>query len=60
MKLLLLLSDEAQIANRREAELRDIQMEKEEAQKKLGVLLDELRQMGSWQWHDEKPLKSEP
>lgn len=42
MKLLLLLSDEAQIANRRDAELRSVQIEKEELQNKVADLLDEL------------------
>ncbi|KAI0371355.1 hypothetical protein BV20DRAFT_1051754 [Pilatotrama ljubarskyi] len=42
MKLLLLLSDEAQIAKRRDAELRTVQAEKSDAQKKVAALLDEL------------------
>ncbi|KAI8986629.1 hypothetical protein BD414DRAFT_38518 [Trametes punicea] len=42
MKLLLLLSDESQIAKRRDAELRVVQAEKSEAQKKVAALLDEL------------------
>ncbi|KAI9062189.1 hypothetical protein FKP32DRAFT_1593765 [Trametes sanguinea] len=42
MKLLLLLSDEAQIAKRRDAELRVVQSEKGDAQKKVAALLDEL------------------
>ena len=42
MKLLLLLSDEAQIAKRRDAELRSVQAEKTDAQKKVAALLDEL------------------
>lgn len=42
MKLLLLLSDEAQIANRRDHELRDAQTEKEETKKKVAALLNEL------------------
>ncbi|KAH9930538.1 uncharacterized protein BXZ73DRAFT_28382, partial [Epithele typhae] len=42
MKLLLLLSDEAQIVKRRDAELRSVQAEKTEAQKKVAALLDEL------------------
>lgn len=42
MKLLLLLSDEAQIANRRDAELRVMQAEKEDAKKKVAALLDDL------------------
>ncbi|TCD61842.1 hypothetical protein EIP91_007832 [Steccherinum ochraceum] len=42
MKLLLLLSDESQIANRRDAEQRSVQAEKEEAKKKVAALLDEL------------------
>lgn len=42
MKLLLLLSDESQIANRRDAEQRSIQAEKEETKKKVAALLDEL------------------
>ena len=42
MKLLLLLSDEAQIANRRDHELRTVQAEKEETKKKVAALLNEL------------------
>ncbi len=42
MKLLLLLSDESQIARRRDAELRSLQTEKKTAQKKVAALLDEL------------------
>ncbi|OBZ72270.1 Mediator of RNA polymerase II transcription subunit 22 [Grifola frondosa] len=42
MKLLLLLSDEAQIANRRDVELRSVQAENEDAQKKVAILLNEL------------------
>ncbi|GJF00056.1 surfeit locus protein 5 subunit 22 of mediator complex-domain-containing protein [Phanerochaete sordida] len=42
MKLMLLLSDEAQIANRRDAELRVVTAEKDEAKKKVAELLDEL------------------
>ena len=42
MKLLLLLSDETQIASRRDAELRQVQVEKDEAKKKVAALLDEL------------------
>lgn len=42
MKLLLLLSDEAQIANRRDMELKQISHDKEEIKKKVAVLLDEL------------------
>ena len=42
MKLLLLLSDEAQIVKRRDAELRSVQAEKTDAQKKVAALLDEL------------------
>ncbi|KAI0742659.1 hypothetical protein C8Q80DRAFT_920554 [Daedaleopsis nitida] len=42
MKLLLLLSDEAQIAKRRDIELRNVQAEKSDAQKKVAALLDEL------------------
>ena len=42
MKLLLLLSDESQIAKRRDAELRSVQAEKTDAQKKVAALLDEL------------------
>ena len=39
---MLLLSDEAQIANRRDAELRVVTAEKDEAKKKVAELLDEL------------------
>ena len=42
MKLLLLLSDETQIANRRDEELKTVQTEKEDAKKKVVTLLDEL------------------
>ncbi|KAI0072948.1 hypothetical protein K474DRAFT_1650231 [Panus rudis PR-1116 ss-1] len=42
MKLLLLLSDETQIANRRAQELRTVQAEKEATKKKVAELLDEL------------------
>ncbi|KAH9949895.1 hypothetical protein B0H21DRAFT_41529 [Amylocystis lapponica] len=41
MKLLLLLSDESQIAQRRDAELRHVQAEKEDLQKQVAVLLDQ-------------------
>ncbi|KAF9223516.1 hypothetical protein BS17DRAFT_145472 [Gyrodon lividus] len=40
--LLLLLSDEAQIAHRRDVELRHVQQEKGDAQQKVAALLDEL------------------
>jgi len=42
MKLLLLLSDEAQIAHRRDAELKMVQEEKDDAKEKVAALLDEL------------------
>ncbi|KAG8213241.1 surfeit locus protein 5 subunit 22 of mediator complex-domain-containing protein [Butyriboletus roseoflavus] len=42
LKLLLLLSDEAQIAHRRDVELKHVQQEKIEAQQKIAELLDEL------------------
>lgn len=42
LKLLLLLSDEAQIAHRRDVELKQVQQEKTEAQQKVAELLDEL------------------
>jgi mediator of RNA polymerase II transcription subunit 22 len=42
MKLLLLLSDEAQIAHRRDAELKSVQEEKEDAKEKVADLLDDL------------------
>ncbi|KAF9495521.1 hypothetical protein BDN71DRAFT_1589642 [Pleurotus eryngii] len=42
MKLLLLVSDEAQIAHRRDAELRDLQEEAKETKAKIARLLDEL------------------
>ncbi|KAJ7592906.1 hypothetical protein C8J56DRAFT_780203 [Mycena floridula] len=42
MKLLLLISDEAQIAHRRDTELKVVQEEKEEARQKVAALLDEL------------------
>lgn len=42
MKLLLLLSDEAQIAHRRDAELKIIQEETVDARQKVAALLDDL------------------
>ncbi|TFK74143.1 hypothetical protein BDN72DRAFT_833862 [Pluteus cervinus] len=42
MKLLLLLSDEAQITHRRDAELKHVQEEKDLAKRKVVELLDEL------------------
>ncbi|PCH42225.1 hypothetical protein WOLCODRAFT_132255 [Wolfiporia cocos MD-104 SS10] len=42
MKLLLLLSDESQIANRRDAEMRSVQSEKDGLQKQVSALLSEL------------------
>ncbi|KAF5391580.1 hypothetical protein D9757_002509 [Collybiopsis confluens] len=42
MKLLLLLSDEAQIAYRRDAELKVVQEEKENAKEQVAALLDEI------------------
>ncbi|KAF9068972.1 hypothetical protein BDP27DRAFT_1421402 [Rhodocollybia butyracea] len=42
MKLLLLLSDEAQIAHRRDAEMKIVQDEKEKAKERVAVLLDEM------------------
>lgn len=42
MKLLLLLSDEAQIAHRRDTELKTVQEEKEDARSQVAALLDEL------------------
>jgi mediator of RNA polymerase II transcription subunit 22 len=42
MKLLLLLSDEAQLAHRRDAELKTVQEEKNEARQKVAELLDDL------------------
>jgi len=42
MKLLLLLSDESQIANRRDTELKAVQTEKEQTKRKVAALLDEL------------------
>ncbi|KIK99167.1 hypothetical protein PAXRUDRAFT_823067 [Paxillus rubicundulus Ve08.2h10] len=42
LKLLLLLSDEAQIAHRRDVELAHVRQEKNEAQQKVAALLDEL------------------
>ncbi|KAJ3806322.1 hypothetical protein F5876DRAFT_50266 [Lentinula aff. lateritia] len=47
MKLLLLLSDEAQIAHRRDAELKAVQEEKEKAKEQVAVLLDEMLQGSS-------------
>jgi mediator of RNA polymerase II transcription subunit 22 len=42
MKLLLLLSDESQIASRRDAELKAVQAEKQETIQKVAHLLDQL------------------
>jgi len=42
MKLLLLLSDEAQLAHRRDVELKIVQEESSEAKKKVAELLDEI------------------
>lgn len=42
MKLLLLLSDESQISHRRDAELKAVREEKNEARKQVAALLDEL------------------
>ncbi|KAM6504326.1 hypothetical protein JOM56_001269 [Amanita muscaria] len=42
MKLLLLLSDEAQIAHRRDAELGVVRTERDEARQKVAALLDDL------------------
>jgi len=42
MKLLLLLSDEAQMAHRRDAELKVVEEETNEARGKVAVLLDEI------------------
>ncbi|KAK0500292.1 hypothetical protein EDD18DRAFT_1149318 [Armillaria luteobubalina] len=42
MKLLLLLSDESQISQRRDAELKAVRKEKSEARQKVAALLDEL------------------
>ncbi|KAF5355257.1 hypothetical protein D9758_006024 [Tetrapyrgos nigripes] len=42
MKLLLLLSDEAQIAHRRDVELKTVQQEKQSSREQVAVLLDEL------------------
>lgn len=42
MKLLLLLSDEAQLAHRRDAELKIVQEEKNDSRKKVAELLDDI------------------
>lgn len=42
MKLLLLLSDEAQLTHRRDAELKAIQEDKADTKAKVASLLDEL------------------
>ena len=48
MKLLLLLSDEAQLAHRRDAELKVVQEEKNGARQQVAELLDDLLgQLGS-------------
>ena len=44
LKLLLLLSDESQIARWRDEEIRHVKREKSEAQQKVAALLDELFQ----------------
>ncbi|KZT73041.1 hypothetical protein DAEQUDRAFT_722142 [Daedalea quercina L-15889] len=46
MKLLLLLSDESQIANRRDAEMRDVQEEKDLLKKQVAEKLDEILHPG--------------
>lgn len=43
MKLLFLLSDEAQIAHRRDAEMKTVREEKNEAKEKVAALLNELK-----------------
>ncbi|KZT07753.1 uncharacterized protein LAESUDRAFT_811990 [Laetiporus sulphureus 93-53] len=53
MKLLLLLSDESQIANRRDAEMRTVQRDREELQKQVSVILDELLHPPSQQQDDD-------
>ena len=55
MKLLLLLSDEAQIAHRRDAELKVIQEEREDAKEKVAKLLDDLLRKPN-----EQPLEAPP
>ncbi|KAF9471518.1 hypothetical protein BDN70DRAFT_567154 [Pholiota conissans] len=55
MKLLLLLSDEAQIAHRRDAELKIVQEEREDAKDKVAALLDELLRKPN-----EQPLEPAP
>jgi len=47
MKLLLLLSDEAQIAHRRDTELKNVQEEREDARQKVAALLDDLLKVPS-------------
>lgn len=42
MKLLLLLSDEAQIAHRRDVELQNVQRERDEIKEQVANLLSEL------------------
>jgi mediator of RNA polymerase II transcription subunit 22 len=42
MKLLLLLSDEAQIAHRRDSELKTVHAETDDARENVATLLDEL------------------
>lgn len=42
MKLLLLLSDEAQIAHRRDVELKNVQKERDEIKQEVGSLLTDL------------------
>ncbi|KAH9928750.1 uncharacterized protein B0H18DRAFT_1117932 [Fomitopsis serialis] len=46
MKLLLLLSDESQIANRRDAEMRDVQAEKDTLKQEVAGKLDEILHQG--------------
>lgn len=46
MKLLLLLSDESQIANRRDAEMRVLQAEKDVLKKQVAQKLDEILHPG--------------
>lgn len=55
MKLLLLLSDESQIANRRDVEHRALEAEKNETKQKVAELLDQLLSMRNSQ---NAPLES--
>jgi mediator of RNA polymerase II transcription subunit 22 len=59
MKLLLLLSDESQIAKRRDTELKAVQADKEETKRKVAALLDEFLNNNPAQSMDSQEDRSE-